>query len=431
MKVIKAIRIFYIIYSFYTLFVMMVSNYQFTYAFIGLLFVWATFVAFKLGFISKSCGITNELTNNEEEKYSQYSFPLSKISYWPAWKYILAFIASWISAIQTAKFYTGRNFALVIQGLLGGNSAYNSYQSYFLHNNIASFSITKIPYILMLAFLTIITIWSFVGILLSNEKIGIWRILYIIGIASAYAYFGVARGTNFETYILFILLAYCLLQKIEHGLSIKNIKYFIFVFIAGIILIFVYRARIMDRGIEFENTICPEISFDSESFLAKQFPALVNIGLSLFGYLGYGIFCIGVTISDICFNSTSNIIGFFIPFGHRLFNDSTLSNSLAHTISMGAKWTPDFINFIDVTGIILYFIIIFFGGVFFRHSYKMKAPVLLRHIIGALLFVEMLSIPVGNFLVASTSNEIMLAFTIVWVFQCGHFRFTFGKSIKK
>lgn len=428
MRIIKIIRLFYILYTVYTLFVMTVSDYKFSYAFIGILFVWATYFGLKLGFCSTKGKAYNTDGRSNSSKTSVHdSFPLSNISFWPVWKYIIALITSWISAILTARFYTGRNFTLVIQGVLGDNSAYNSYQSYFVQNNIGSFSISKIPYILMLAYLTIITIWSIVGILLSNRKNGIWRVLYVIGVTLAYAYFGAARGTNFETYIIFIILAYCLLQK-SGGIKGKSLKYLLIVIIAGIILVFIFRARVIARGVEFQNNICPEITFNNNSFLARNFPSLVNIGLSVFGYLGYGIFCIGVTISDICFRSVEDFVGFLIPFGHRIFNDATLSDTLSHTISMGARWTPDFVNLIDVTGILLYFVVLFLLGKFLRKSYKIKAPDLLKNIIGALIFIEMLSIPVGNFLVASTSNEIMLLFVLIWVLQYGGVQVTLSKS---
>lgn len=416
MRTVKTIRIFYLIYTIYTLFMLLVSDYKLSHAALGLFFVWLTYLFFHLGYSTvKNRNSAEPLIPVFRKEEKEDRFPLSSISSWPRWKYMLAAALSWISAILAARYYTGRSFGSVIRNLLGGGSAYNEYQQFFQQNNIASFSLAKAPYILMLAYLTIIMTWSVVGIILGVKRVSFWKKIYIVLVVGAYAYFGAARGTNFETYIIFILFAFCLLQKIRTILNPKNFKYLMIVFFAGIALIFIYRARIMNRGVEFINYICPEIHFNPNSFLAKNFPTIVNIGVSLFSYLGYGIYCIGVTVQDICFRTAENFFAFFIPSGYHLIGGNSLGLLLTRTVAMEARWIPDFVLLLDSTGLILYSVLFYFIGKFSKKVQTMNLSRQLIYIIEALIFIEMLSVPVGNFLLSSSSNKLMVLFALLWL----------------
>lgn len=349
-------------------------------------------------------------------------YPLSQIENWKLFKHVIALIAAWASAVLCARFYTGRGLVEVLRGMRGGDAAYNSYQVYFENSNLSSFSFAKIPYIFMLAYLTIILIWSMLAILLCKEKIKWWKKIYLLGVIAAYLFFGASRGTNFETYIVFIMFAYCLLHRVGNIFRVKSFKYFLLVIVAGFILIFIFRARILDRGVEFQNEICPEIQFCSYSFIAKVFPTLTNIGLSVFGYLGYGIYCIGVAIDDIIANSATNVLASVFPFGFPALTDESLGAILGKTINMGVKWAPDFVNIINCTGVIGYFITIYLLGRFSGKVEQLAVPDLLRHVLQAVVFIELLSIPVGNFLLASSSNVIMVLFALLWWIQFSRLR---------
>ena len=201
--------IFYTIYSLYTLFVFLVSDYKMYHAILGVLCVWLTYVAFKLGFdFSKKVYSNFNCDLNKEH----VSFPLSDIAHWNPVKYFFIAIIDWIFTIMAAKFYTGRGFFSVLKGAVGGDSAYYTYQEYFLSNKLNSFSVEKIPYIIMNSFITIILIWSVISLLsIQNKK---WyNIAFVIIVILAYLYFGASRGTNFEVYIVFILCMFCLIKK--------------------------------------------------------------------------------------------------------------------------------------------------------------------------------------------------------------------------
>ena len=418
MRTVKAIRLFYLIYTVYTFFMLAVSDYKLSHALIGLLMIWLTYFFFSLGCKTVHTDdldtVLAEIFGQEEES----RFPLASIASWPRWKYVFSAGAAWVCAVLCARFYTGKGFMAVIRNLLGGSSAYNDYQQFIQNNNITQLTLSKIPYVLMLAYLTIIMTWSVTGLVLGEERIRFPRIVYIVCVVGAYAYFGAARGTNFETYIIFIIFAYCMIQKVRSILIPKNFKYLLIAFLAGVALIIIYRIRIMNRGIEFINYICPEIHYNPDSILGQVFPTLVNIGVSLFSYLGYGIYCIGVTVKELCLGAPLNNLAMWIPSGGQLLAGESFGAMLVKTVDLEARWIPDFVYLLDGLGIVFYLVLFFILGRFTQKIENSNLPRQLIHVFEVLVFIEMLSIPVGNFLMSSSSNKIMVFYAFVWYLCC-------------
>ena len=396
----------------------MVSDYRLVYALVGLISIWGAFILFEIGFLS-----VKQYSHNKSDNHPQISnsFPLASIQEWTLLSKTVSVIIAWGCTIFAARFYTGRNFTSVISGIRGGVSAYQNYQRYFVSNNIASFTLAKIPYILMLAILTILLMWTVLSTILCKSKRKWYDYMWLISIILAYLYFGSARGTNFETYIVFILLSYCFLQK-SNGMSIrKKVLAILAVGLIGLVMIFSYRYVLLDRGVIFENKICQEISFDAEAWISRSFPSLTNIYVSLFSYLGYGIYAIGVSVVDICFGNVKDIIGFLLPMGHRLMTGETMRYSLSQTINIGVRWIPDYVQLIDLIGgigIIVFFLLL---GRFTSKIQRANYPALLKEVLHAIVFIEMLSVPIGNFLLNSSSNEIMVLYAILWMIQNNYF----------
>ena len=124
---------------------MTVSDYEISHAFPGLLCMWLTFLIFNWGFNSYKKTTKAPLVNIVKQEGKPY--PFSKIMIWPARRYVIAAIATWICSIMSERYYTGKGVTAVIKGAFGGASAYNDYQRYFSENNLGTFSLSKIPYI--------------------------------------------------------------------------------------------------------------------------------------------------------------------------------------------------------------------------------------------------------------------------------------------
>lgn len=422
MKTLRTIRVFYMIYTAYTIFVMLVSDYKIAHAITGLVCIWAAYFFLEIGYKSKKANLA---TTENRSSTRGIIFPFSNIQQWSFWTYVLAVVSAWVSAVLAAKFYTGKSFVSVLIALVGGDSVYNLYQKYFLESNIAAFSIAKIPYIIMLAYLSIITIWSMVGLLQANKKLKWWKWLYLIGIVTAYLYFGLARGTNFETYVVFILISFCVLQK-THGLRTgKKIKYGLLFFLLGIVMVLVFRSVVMMRGVEFSNTICPEINFEKDRFISQAFPELTGIGLSLFGYLGYGIYSIGVAVYDIVLVKISSVLAVLLPFGFQMVEGQSLEAALRETIDFGVKWCPDYIKLLDVLGIPLFFASFVLVGRFMKRLQNSSCPELMKSVINCIIYIQMLSFPVGNYLITNSANVLMVMFVFAWYLQYRYLRVGF------
>lgn len=415
MKTIRAVRLFYLVYTFYTIFIVAISNYRYIYAICGLALMWLSYYAFKIGYLTSKSYISEKAI---EDKRGEPDSKLS-IYQWSSSYYFTTSITSWLCALLAAKYYTGRSFTTVISGFFGGNDAYYSYQRYFQANHLNVFSLSKIPYILMLVYLTTIMLWSIISLVSESRTLGYKRIIYLLSVTLAYAYFGAARGTNFETYILFVVFTYSLLIKNNKDYS-KRLLYISLIIIVGICLVQIYRLRILDRGISFDNGICEEITVRESSAFIRSFPALSNILISVFSYLGYGIYCIGVAIWDIYTGSTTGILALFVPLGNDLILNSDIRELLLQNVVLGARWIPDLLLIVNKIGLVLYFVLLFCIGRFLQVLDNYCGPKDIRNAISALIFIELLSIPVGNFLLASTSNEItVLLFLIAYIKNSG------------
>ncbi len=392
------------------MFGILVSDYKICYARLVLICVWLTFVAFKCGFNSSKSVYSESNCVLENE---HVSFPLSGIDHWSPAKYFFVALIDWLFAIMSAKFYTGRGFFSVLKGAFGGDSVYYSYQEYFRLNQLNSFSVEKIPYILMCAFLTIILFWSVISLLnIKNKK---WyNITFVILVVFAYLYFGSSRGTNFEVYIVFVLFLFCLIKKMQESTQIKKVVYIGCGTFSALLMVFIYQARVLDRGMTLVYSICPEIHFVSNSFLGENFPLTTKAFLSFFSYLGYGIYCIGVSVGDICMSSIRGLVSMSVPGGFFLISEDSMHEMIKKTINVQARWIPDMVDFVDTFGFVVYFCCMFFLGCFLKNVMCGSYSVFLKNLIQVVITIEMLSLPVGNFLVTSSSNKIMVLFLLLF-----------------
>jgi len=104
-----------------------------------------------------------------------------------------------------------------------------------------------------------------------------------------------------------------------------------------------------------------------------------------------------------------------------LYNTS-LSDMTRDTVSVGVGWVPDYMFFIDYLGLPLFLFAVFLVGRLIVGVEKSRKPDLLSHILGIFIFIEMLSIPVGNFIITSTPILLTLVYTIVWGLWCSYYK---------
>jgi len=390
---------------------MSVSDYHVEHAFTGLFSIWMLYLALFLGSYSSK----KQRLSNDNITSTKKSFIFSNIANWPDSYYFINVVICWICSILSAKFYTSRNFNDVFTGLINGSGGYAIYQKYAKEANIGAFTMAKLPYFIMLTYSTFMTIWSMVGILLDNKKKKLSQIIYVIAIMMSYLYFGVARGTNYEMYIVFISFVYCILSRKErrNHVNKQNKKRLLLVVLIGIMVVIVFRIVVEKRGYIFNNQICLEITYDSEKIVAQLFPTITTMGLAIFRYLGWGIFTIGYMKWN-AMESARTILAMLIPRGQTVLYNNTWVELTKQTVSVGVGWVPDYMSLLDYLGIPLMLIIVFFIGQFYSSLKSSNNPKLLIDLLGLFLFIEMLSLPVGNFVVTSTPIVLSLFVCILW-----------------
>ena len=409
----RTVRLFYLFYTIYTIFIMLVSDYEFSYAFWGLTILWSVYFAFSVGYHSSKWLSIQEETI---EKKEPFPFPFAQIADWKTGYYLLCGIACWICVILAGRFYTSRGLIQVISGLFTGERAYSIYQSYARIVN-QSFSIRKVPYILMLTYSTVVLFWGSAGIILSGKKIKISQYVFLVLVYTAYIYFGIARGTNFEVYIAFIVLVYCILNRQFGGARRLNKQALIWVGILGIGVIIIFRLVVGARGITFRNNICTEIRYDPERFVSKYFPIVTNMMTSIFRYLGWGIYTFGAFFNDVISDSFKGFFASLLPLGYPLIFNADLPTIIRDTVDVGVGWVPDHMTFINYFGMFGYALILFVTGrLAAQITYSHNIPNILSGLIGLIIFIEMLSIPVGNFLITSTPNTLTALIIVFWYY---------------
>lgn len=421
MNVLSTVKLFYAFYSVYTLFVVSVSDYKITHALWGLIAIWVAFFAYEFGFKS---------VERRQETPAQTLAPdtpaFAEVSSWRTGTYLLHMVLAWVCSILAARYYTGYGFMRVLSGLASGESLYVHYQNYFQEAGLASFSLLKIPFILMLMYVTVILFVSFLGILASGKKITLKHLVYLGSIGLAYYYFGISRGTNFEMYIIFVLLAYCLLCRtpVRKNPAKAKSKYSAVIWVGalGLVAIGIFQVVLTERGYVFRNDICEEIHYNPNSFIASRFPAIASLGLSVFSYLGYGIYAIGAAIEEIVLTSPQNTAALFVPMAYEALIGQELPQILRETIAIGVRWVPDWVSLTGLLGLPVFLAMMFFLGRITAKSYAVQLPKLLQNLVCALSFLFMLSLPVGNFIFASTANLGLLFFAVVWYIMQRHIR---------
>ena len=427
MKSLKTIRLVYIVYTLYTIFVMLVSNYPISTAILGLINLWGVYLAFSLGYRSiRRTEDFNEYDLSEDDK-----FLFSSIVEWKTWQYFLAGILCWVSSIAAARFYTSRSFSTVIHGLLTGENGYSVYQHYVIEANIGVLSIRKIPFILMLVFITVMLFWTVLGIMLSGRKLTRVQIVYLIAVLGAYYFFGLARGTNFELYTAFILVMYGLLNRGSNSLKDrrKRRRAIIIISIGAFIVVLIFRSMVALRGNVFNYQICPELRYNPDRLFSQLFPAITNIGLSIFRYFGYGIFTIGTVLNEVTLNSLRGIVAHSVPLGYELLFNENLTDIVRSTVDVGVGWVADYFSFVNYLGFPLMLVLFLALGRMNAKLFLSKRAKLLKDLVGALLFVQMLSLPVGNFISISTPNKLTTILVVLW--YCKKYLVTFKYNRQK
>ena len=184
-------------YIFLTILVLVVPlNYGLIKFLPSLIIMWGSYIFFKKGvraryLKSKENRITNY--NQSNDRFLKKIFILFTL-------FLIVFIPLYI------KFYTGNTIQSALLSFAigtGADSNYSMYQQYFADNNLNTFSVDKLPYIILNG-LSKVTFWFFcIYYFAYAKKVDKTIKLCFVIVYLLFFLSGISRGTSFENFELF------------------------------------------------------------------------------------------------------------------------------------------------------------------------------------------------------------------------------------
>ena len=410
----KLLFLFYLLYTVYNVLVCGTTNLTLFYTLPAIVLIWLFYTFFIVGFNStKYTKLNRDTAKNEDILFGIVIYNCN------TQKLILFALLSLFISVLCAQYYTGLFPTQVFQNLISGKSNYINYQLYFSQANIGSISLNKIPYILLMGFKNIIFVYSFIFIICKAKKVEIRQIIYLLLLAIAHLYFGIARGTNFEFYQLFLLLIYCYVLRQQNQQKKINILWIIFF---GLILLAIFFVVLSARGATPNYYITDYILYEPNEFFSKLFPNLSIYYMFLYTYLGFGIYYLATLINKIWLTSIKGFIGAIIPPLNVMFGIHPIEET-NDLVNIGVKWIPDAASIMNVIGIFgLLFCCYLIGKFLKKSSYLQMKNNGYSLLFGYFIFVFLVSIPNGHFITFS-SEQILIAYTVLrYIFYQKHIK---------
>lgn len=399
----RLVSLFYILYTVYSIVMCGTTDLQLIYLLPALLLIWLCFFLFSSA-VGKS---EQRLTVAEDNRTAAkcLGLPIAKLK---TFYLLIIGILSLLCSIVCAEYYTGLSPSQVIDNILSGESNYISYQIYFKNASISTLSFQKLPYIALMGMNNILYVYSMVFLLSQKNKIKFGQYVYLGLVSVAHLYFGVARGTNYEIYQMFLLLCFCYKERLQA----QGRKFKIGVPIAlGIAMVLIFFVVLNSRGIEAGYEITATIHYDANGIFSSLFPNFSKYYISLYSYLGFGIYYLATMINRVWFAGIGDIWRGIIPFSNYLY-EKTSVNITNNLVVIGVKWVPDAATIMNVVGLggllALYYLL---GKLLRRVYFDKEIGSNLTIVISYLVAVFCITMPSGHF-ISFSSEQILVAYTV-------------------
>jgi len=321
------------------------------------------------------------------------------------------------------QYYTGSNLFTSIVNFFSGasqvNSTYVQYQRYFSQMQLGQFTIEKIPFIVGFGVLKFL-FWSVIfRTIVFKRKINKFDISIMTILFFLFFFIGVARGTSFEIFELIIILAFSTLLRFKR-LYNKNWYSFKITLIMVTLMFLSFNFFLFSKSLRFggQNLISKptfELSYNYDSLISIISPPVSIAFQNLTGYFLFGLYFTGISIAAVT-QTITGVLSLFIPFGLNVMGIGTDFKSLicGHVIDCGASWIPDVMQIMGSIGLIFLILIVRYLG---KTSKKLYVELMKGNILASILlytiFLFFISLPIGNFISVSSSNQIAILLTLI------------------
>lgn len=307
-----------------------------------------------------------------------------------------------LCAEYALRFYTGSGIGSILSDFWSGVNIYAAYQQYFKEEGVAEFTLTKVPAILALASVKFLFLYCYSYVFVSAAGRATKRLLLLSAIPVLLI--GVGRGTFFEVFEVLMVVLY--------GWSLRagkfRIRHFVLVGSIGIIFLALFISNTIRRYPDVEayfSSSCATSMYCFDYFGIDFYLEYVFYLLST--YFSMGIFLVSNYVS-ILFGG--EVLWSILPLvsmaGFGVYEGGLEKYLCSAYVDCKAVWMPELITWIAFFGFLLVFpfawlIVAIVPRVelyLMRRSSVFSFPVLY------LIFLYMISIPVGKFWSVSSQN---------------------------
>lgn len=416
MELIEVIRLAYTMYTVYALLLLEITNFKAINVLPAVFLMWLIYFVFKMGNDNICLKSKSESdVSLEQHQNNASAVPLSTGKNWVP----LLAILSIIFAILSAKFYTGQTPSSVISGLLNSNrSLYAEYQLHSKINNIADFTIKKIPYILMMFYTKFILFYTVLNRLVVNNRTTILEKISMIVMVFAHAYFGLARGTNYEFFEIVILVIFVTMSRMSSKtLFSKQYRKILFALLVVGVMVYLFYSRVTDRGHHFSEHSFPDHSYNEKSLIAYLSRDLAFLIMILYDYFGFGFYYTSTYLTKIWAGSMNGFLAGFLPKGYFFMEIGSIKRQINEHVFMGARWHPDVIGMIDTYGMLMSIVLVLLMGALAHYLMKERKTAL-NYLTQFMILMQMISFPTGNFVfISSASTLVVVLLSVVWTWR--------------
>lgn len=339
------------------------------------------------------------LIRNNKSKYIKYSPEFNGLD---KYKSISILLLQFLFANYAISYYTGNNIVGVIADSLAGANTYRQYQEYFKENELANFTLAKMPAIFSLAAVKFIFIY-FVTAFIYKKSSVFEKIIFLTAVVPVILV-GAARGTFFEIFEIFIISFYGIALVTKKFKPVTIAKFFL----GAVFLIFAFMINTMRR---YENSnsyfegVCATTMYCYDSIGINFYIEYVFYLLS--SYFSMGMFFLSKYL-ELIFEGA--YMGSLLPLYSTsflgIYQGGLEATLCAYEFDCRAVWMAELISWISVFGLILSFVAIAALMLLLTkiEYYLFKKNNIYAFPCAALLLIYLISLPVGKFWTVSSQN---------------------------
>lgn len=319
---------------------------------------------------------------------------------WPSATNFVLSLGVVLSTVSTTLHYTGMSPGAVLVNLSVRRSMYSDYQNYNAELVAVGGGGGLSVWFLMLIVETAVGLTVIFTIVPRIKTASPSEWILVAAVVGAQCYSGVARGTGLEFFQVGSALLVAILSRPRRGRPQGATRLLIVGLLFG--LAFLYLSILSARGSGSSPLGQTVDVYVEDSWLGELLgPDVINGVLSFYGYFGFGFHYVATYWTEVWFGDVGNFLTNMLP-GHDWVTGVSLTSEMRSLIDIGPRWHPDSLLVVSGVGMLGLFLLCFLMGRFAGFVEGSTAPS--HRILRYLILLQMISLPVGNFIWADRAT---------------------------